>query len=46
MIPAITEDPDPYPHPNMFEPTDAHEPYIVTQNNNPLTTEGGIIITG
>lgn len=35
-VPAQTTDPDPYPHPNIFEPTEAHNPYLLTQTNGAL----------
>ncbi len=39
VIPAIDKDPDPYPHPNMFEPTGEHEPYLITNTNALITTD-------
>lgn len=35
----ITEDPDPYPHPNMFEPDGPHDPYLLTNDNKHLITD-------
>lgn len=45
VIPAITEDSDPYPHPNIFEPEGKHEPWLRTHNNKPLTTDSGENLT-
>lgn len=44
IVPAQTEDPDPYPHPNAFEPTDAHEPYITTGLNTIVDDDGYITV--
>ena len=41
---AITTDPDPYPHPNMFVPQEAHEPYLTTHQGVPITTTDGDVI--
>lgn len=34
-----TEDPDPYPHPNMFEPSGPHDPYLLTHDGKHLVTD-------
>lgn len=41
----IMADPDPYPHPNMFEPEDSHEPYLTTPSRKTITTSDGVNIT-
>ena len=45
IVPAVANDPDPYPHPSMFVPETEHTPYLVTSNNTPIVTETGEYIT-
>lgn len=45
VIPSPMEDPDPYPHPNIFVPENAHPPYIITSDGRKITAEDGGNIT-
>ena len=45
VVPSVTNDPDPYPHPNMFIPEEEHPPYLITSDNIPIVTETGAYIT-
>lgn len=38
VVPSVTDDPDPYPHSDMFIPTEKHNPYLITNEKNPITT--------
>ena len=44
-VPAVTTDPDTYPHPHPFVPSEEHRPYVLTAKGEFIKTDNNENIT-